>query len=133
MRPLRLSLEAFGPYLKKAELDFTLFGENALFLITGPTGGGKTTLLDAMCFALYCRATGGRRDFAGMRCASAPEDVPTSVEFDFSLQGKIYRFRRSRFLHVNRNTKQLEPRETHECFIDETGRCACWKAAAKAL
>ncbi|MEE0731431.1 MAG: AAA family ATPase, partial [Oscillospiraceae bacterium] len=121
MRPLRLSLEAFGPYLKKAELDFTLFGENALFLITGPTGGGKTTLLDAMCFALYCRATGGRRDFAGMRCASAPEDVPTSVEFDFSLQGKIYRFRRSRFLHVNRNTKQLEPRETHECFIDENG------------
>ena len=44
MRPLRLSLEAFGPYLKKAELDFTLFGENALFLITGPTGGGLSLI-----------------------------------------------------------------------------------------
>ena len=121
MKPLHLSLEAFGPYLEKTELDFTQLEQNALFLITGPTGGGKTTLLDAMSFALYCRATGGRRDFAGMRCASAPESAPTTVEFDFSLQGKIYRFRRSLFLRVNRNTKLPQLRDTHECFSEEDG------------
>ena len=108
------------PISKRLNWISPFFGENALFLITGPTGGGKTTLLDAMCFALYCRATGGRRDFAGMRCASAGGRSHLR-RIRFFPAGKIYRFRRSRFLHVNRNTKQLEPRETHECFIDENG------------
>lgn len=121
MRPLRLLLQAFGPYLEKTELDLTRFGENGLFLISGPTGGGKTSLLDAMSFALYCRATGGKRKFSGMRCMSAGMDEPTVVEFDFSLQGTAYRFRRSQYLHINRNTKKPEPRETHECFVLEEG------------
>lgn len=121
MRPLRLLLQAFGPYLQKNELDFTQFQEPGLFLISGPTGGGKTSLLDAMCFALYCKATGGRRSFAGMRCMSAPEDLPTLVEFDFSLQGQTYRFRRSQYTHINRNTKAPELRESHECFRQEDG------------
>ena len=121
MRPLRLLLQAFGPYLEKTELDLTQFQEMGLFLISGPTGGGKTSLLDAMCFALYCKATGGRRSFAGMRCMSAPEELPTLVEFDFSLQGDTYRFRRSQYTHINRNTKQPELRETHECFRWEEG------------
>lgn len=121
MKPLSLSLEAFGPYLKKTELDFTRLQSQSLFLISGPTGGGKTSILDAMCFALYCRATGGRRDFKSMRCAAADDETPTVVQFDFLLQDTVYRFRRSRFLHRNRNTKQLEPRETHECFREEGG------------
>lgn len=121
MRPLRLLLQAFGPYLEKTELDLARFGENGLFLISGPTGGGKTSLLDAMSFALYCRATGGKRKFSGMRCMSAGMDEPTVVEFDFSLQGTAYRFRRSQYLHINRNTKKPEPRETHECFVLEEG------------
>ena len=85
MKPLRLYLQAFGPYLEPAELDFAPLAENGLFLITGPTGGGKTSLLDAMCFALYCKATGGKRSFSAMRCMSAGQDVPTVVEFDFAL------------------------------------------------
>ncbi|CCX37620.1 exonuclease SbcCD C subunit [Clostridium sp. CAG:1013] len=121
MRPLRLLLQAFGPYLEKTELDLTQFDETGLFLITGPTGGGKTSLLDAMCFALYCKATGGKRSFGGMRCMSAPQELPTLVEFDFSLQGDTYRFRRSQFTHINRNTKAPELRETHECFRLEEG------------
>lgn len=121
MRPLRLLLQAFGPYLEKTELDLTQFEETGLFLISGPTGGGKTSLLDAMCFALYCKATGGRRSFGGMRCMSAPEELPTLVELDFSLQGETYRFRRSQYTHINRNTKKPELRETHECFCLEKG------------
>ena len=121
MRPLRLFLQAFGPYLEPTELDFTQFTDAGLFLITGPTGGGKTSLLDAMCFALYCRATGGRRTFSSMRCMSAGQDQPTVVEFDFSLQGEEYRFRRSIFLRVNRNTKLPQPRDSHQCFRREQG------------
>ena len=68
-----------------------------------------------MSFALYCRATGGRRSFAAMRCMSAPEDLPTLVELDFSLQGETYRFRRSQYTYRKRN-KETELRESHECF-----------------
>lgn len=121
MKPLRLLLQAFGPYPDKAELDLTAFEETGLFLISGPTGSGKTALLDAMSFALFGRATGGRRTFDAMRCMSAADDVPTRVEYDFSLQGKTYRFCRSRFLRPNRNTKELEFRESHECYVQEDG------------
>lgn len=121
MRPIRLCLQAFGPYLEKTELDFTQLEGSGLFLISGPTGGGKTSLLDAMCFALYCKATGGRRSFAGMRCMSAPQELPTLVEFDFALQGETYRFHRSQYTHINRNTKLPELRESHQCSRLEQG------------
>lgn len=123
MKPLRLLIQAFGPYLDQTELDFTGFGPGGLFLITGPTGGGKTSILDAMCFALYCRATGEGRDFSGMRCMSAPPEAPTLVEFDFMLNGGAYRFRRSQYTHINQRTKAPELRETHECFsLDGDGQ-----------
>lgn len=121
MRPLRLCAQAFGPYLERVEIDFSVFEEGGLFLITGPTGGGKTALLDAACFALYGEATGGRRDFAAMRCMSAGVDEPTLVEFDFSLRGKAYRFARSRFYTVNRRTKEPAPHDSHQCFTLEEG------------
>lgn len=121
MRPLRLSAQAFGPYLERVEIDFTKFDETGLFLITGPTGGGKTSLLDAACFALYGEATGGKRDFSGMRCMSAGHSTPTTVEFDFSLQGRAYRFRRSRYYTINRRTKEPLAHDSHECFTLENG------------
>lgn len=122
MRPQRLLLQAFGPYVEKTEVDFSPFYDGGLFLITGPTGGGKTSLLDAMCFALYCRATGGRRRFPDMRCMSAPPELPTLVEFDFGLGEKSYRFRRSQYTHINQRTKEPELRESHECFaLEEAG------------
>ncbi len=121
MKPIRLLLQAFGPYPEKTELDFTAFVEAGLFLISGPTGGGKTALLDAMSFALYGRATGGRRTFDSMRCMAAEDDTPTLAEYDFSLGENIYRFRRTRYLHINRNTKEPEFRDSHECFLLENG------------
>lgn len=121
MKPLRLLIQAFGPYLDRTELDFTGFGPGGIFLITGPTGGGKTSILDAMCFALYCRATGEGRDFSGMRCMSAPPEAPTLTEFDFMLGDRAYRFRRSQYTYTKRSGER-ELRETHECFSLDGGQ-----------
>lgn len=115
MKPIFLSFQAFGPYLEKTQVEFEKLNQAALFLICGPTGGGKTSILDAMCFALYCRATGGKRDFKSMRCSSAAQDSPTEVTFQFALGDKAYKFFRSLYYHTNRRTKQPEPREIHEC------------------
>lgn len=94
MLPVRLELEAFGPYIKTQAIDFTAFGEN-IFLIRGETGAGKTALLDAITFALYGKSSGGERGlFPDMRNLSAG-DHPTRVLFDFSLRGVCYRFGRS--------------------------------------
>ena len=87
MNPLALTLQAFGPYLDRTSIDFSPFRQSGIFLITGPTGGGKTSLLDAICFALYGQATGGQREFPDMRCMSAPQDLPTLVHFTFQLGG----------------------------------------------
>ena len=85
MKPLSLTMQAFGSYLQKTEIDFSLLGDGTIFLITGSTGGGKTTILDAMCFALYCRSTGGHRSWDEMRCTAAPDDLPTLLDFSFRL------------------------------------------------
>jgi len=62
MRPIRLTLHAFGPYADEQVLDFRELGNRSFFLLHGPTGAGKTTILDAMCFALYGETSGKGRD-----------------------------------------------------------------------
>ena len=114
MTPVRLTMQAFGPYQDITEISFSQL-EGKLFLITGSTGGGKTTILDAICFALFCRATGGRRTWQDMRNLSAGEDVPTVVDFTFSLGGEQYRFRRSWRWHKVRGSGRLEMRDEHQC------------------
>ncbi|MCL6581254.1 MAG: SMC family ATPase [Firmicutes bacterium] len=95
MRPLRLAMQAFGPYADEQVVDFSAFGERALFLISGPTGAGKTTILDAMCFALYGETSGAERTGAQMRSHHAPPSVPTEVTFDFALGDRAFRVTRS--------------------------------------
>ena len=114
MTPVHLTMQAFGPYQDITEISFSQL-EGKLFLITGSTGGGKTTILDAICFALFCRATGGRRTWQDMRNLSAGEDVPTVVDFTFSLGGEQYRFRRSWRWHKVRGSGRLEMRDEHQC------------------
>ncbi|HET6521657.1 MAG TPA: SMC family ATPase, partial [Geminicoccaceae bacterium] len=95
MRPLRLVMRGFGAYAGEQALDFTLLGGDALFLIHGPTGAGKTTVLDAICFALYGETSGGERDGRQMRSDHATPEAPTEVVFDFALGECAYRVERS--------------------------------------
>ena len=85
MRPVFLHMQAFGPYAGEQDIDFTRLGDKNFFLITGPTGAGKTTILDAMTFALYGTGSGNLRDGKGMRSDYAPEEFPTRVDFTFAL------------------------------------------------
>lgn len=94
MRPLSLSMSAFGPFASTQQLDFTALGTNPLFLINGPTGAGKTTLLDGICFALYGKTTGNEREGSQMRCDMADDSLLTEVTFSFQLGNSCYRIRR---------------------------------------
>jgi len=94
MKPIRLSMTAFGPFAEQETLDFTQLGHNPLFLINGPTGSGKTTILDAICFALYGKTTGDEREGSQMRCDMAAEKLLTEVTFEFQLGELSYRIRR---------------------------------------
>ena len=95
MRPLKLKMTAFEPFAKTVEIDFKkgLDGEN-FFLIHGATGAGKTSILDAMCYALYGNSSGGDRNAKMFRSEHAATNTKTEVEFTFALGEKIYKIRR---------------------------------------
>lgn len=90
MRPLKLIMSAFGPYAGKQEIDFSQLKDRCIFLIHGPTGSGKTSILDAICFALYGDTSGAERSGKSMRSHFAGLDEITEVTFDFELKGKRY-------------------------------------------
>ena len=94
MRPVKLIMSAFGSYAGKTEIDFTEI-PNGLFLITGDTGAGKTTVFDAITYALYDRTSGGTRDGNMMRSQYAGEETNTYVEYTFLHQKKEYKIRRN--------------------------------------
>ena len=106
MRPLKLTMSAFGPYASAVEIDFTLFGRQGLYLISGDTGAGKTTIFDAITFALYGEPSGTNRDSGMFRSKYADEKTPTYVKLEFEYDGKTYL--------IERNPAYERPKERGE-------------------
>lgn len=103
MRPLRLVICGWGPYKGKQEIDFGALDRRGLFLITGPTGAGKTTVFDAITYALYGNMSGGMREKSSVRSDFAAADVPTYVELFMTHDGREYT--------IYRNPEYLRPRK----------------------
>lgn len=95
MRPIKLTVSAFGPYAGKTVLDLDKLGENGLYLITGDTGAGKTTIFDAITYALYGEASGDNREASMFRSKYADTNTPTEVELIFTYAGKTYTVKRN--------------------------------------
>ena len=94
MRPLRLKMCAFGPYKSEVEIDFDKIGNNGIFLITGDTGSGKTTIFDAISFALFGVSSGSKRENSILRSDFASDYIKTFVELEFIHKGIVYKIER---------------------------------------
>lgn len=119
MRPLKLTLKAFGPYAGVQVIDFGELKDRGIFLIHGPTGSGKTTILDGICFALYGESSGAERNGKNMRSQFASEDQETEVIFEFSLKDQKYR--------VSRKPEQERPKKSGTGKKVQPNEAVLWK------
>lgn len=111
MRPITLTMSAFGPYAAKTVIELDKLGTNGLYLITGDTGAGKTTIFDAITYALYGEASGNTRDVNMFRSKYAEPSTPTEVELTFAYAQKIYT--------VKRNPEYDRPKARGEGYTTE--------------
>lgn len=106
MRPTKLKISAFGPYSNQVEIDIDKLGTSGLYLITGDTGAGKTTIFDAVTFALYGEASGRTRQVSSLRSKYADTSTETFVEMEFLHNGEKY--------YIKRNPEYLRPKKRGE-------------------
>ncbi|MDD6466895.1 MAG: SMC family ATPase [Erysipelotrichaceae bacterium] len=106
MKPIRLTMSAFGPYAQEITIDFTKLGQSGLYLITGDTGAGKTTIFDAITYALYGETSGNHRDATMIRSQYADSKTPTYVDLTFEYQNQVYQ--------VHRNPEYSRPKDRGE-------------------
>ena len=116
MRPLKIVMSAFGPYAGRVEVDMSALGEEGLYLITGDTGAGKTTIFDAITFALYGEPSGGIREVDGLRSKYAADSTPTEVELTFLSGGKTY--------FIRRNPAYMRPSKRGDGFTERKAEAA---------
>ncbi len=119
MKPIKLTMTAFGPFAKTEVIAFDKLGDKPLFLINGATGSGKTTILDGICFALYGRTTGDERQAAQMRCDYADVDSIAKVELLFELKGNVYR--------IEREPDQQRPKVRGDGFTKHSAKAALYQ------
>jgi len=119
VKPIKLAVRAFGPYASEQVFDFAALDGRSFFLIHGPTGAGKTSILDAICFALYGVASGAR-DPRQMRSDHAKPDHLTGVTFDFSIGAERYR--------VQRQPEQERPKKRGAGTMVEKSIATIWVA-----
>ncbi len=106
MKPLKLTINAFGPYAEKTEIDFSKFGDSGIYLIAGETGAGKTTIFDALSFALFGEASGSARKTKSLKSDFTDENNLGYVELEFLSHGEKYHIRREcAYKKTNRNGK----------------------------
>ena len=113
MKPCKLIISAFGPYAAQTEIDFERLGSQGLYLITGDTGAGKTTIFDAITFALYGEASGEVREAGMFRSKYASDETPTYVTLKFLYGGKLYT--------VTRNPEYMRPKGRGKGFTLQKG------------
>ncbi|MFZ2088110.1 MAG: AAA family ATPase, partial [Desulfobaccales bacterium] len=119
MKPLKLTMQAFGPYAGEEVVDFRDLEQRSFFLIHGPTGSGKTSVLDGICFALYGETSGRERDGRFMRSHHSGPEEPTEVTLDFSIGNEVYR--------VTRSPEQERPRKKGSGATREKPRATLWR------
>jgi exonuclease SbcC len=119
MKPIKLKISAFGPYAGTQVIDFTELGERSFFLIHGPTGSGKTTILDAICFALYGDTSGAERKGEQMRSDHADLTEATEITFDFAIGTDTFR--------ILRYPEQERPKKRGEGTTVMLANATLWK------
>lgn len=120
MRPITLKMTAFGPYKGTETVDFRELKDNLLFVISGATGSGKTTIFDGICFALYGQASGeDRADIRALRSHFAEDDVQTAVELTFDIKGRVYRIWRQIPYTKKGNKSETPARSTFYELIED--------------
>ena len=123
MKPIKLLISAFGPYADTMpEINFEQFEDRGLFLITGDTGAGKTTIFDAICFALYGITSGSFRDTRNLRSEYAGDTTPSFVDFYFSHQGKQYHVWRQPTYSRQKQRGSGEIQEQEKAVLYEEGK-----------